>query len=60
MSSDVDIAYLGVKNSVTGKMWVSRLKNERLAKALAQKLEIHDVLARVIAARDIGIDDAGQ
>ena len=60
MSSDFDIAYLGVKNSVTGKKWVSRLKNERLAKALAQKLEIHDVLARVIAARDISIDDARQ
>jgi len=60
MSPDIDRAYLGVENSVTGNRWIPRLKNERLAKALAQKFEIHDVLARVLAARDIGIDDARQ
>ncbi|MBI76387.1 MAG: single-stranded-DNA-specific exonuclease RecJ [Rhodospirillaceae bacterium] len=58
MSLDIEENYLGVESSVTGKRWVSRVKDERLAKALSQKFEIHDVLARVLAARDIGIDDA--
>ncbi|MBS40743.1 MAG: single-stranded-DNA-specific exonuclease RecJ [Rhodospirillales bacterium] len=58
MSLDIEENYLGVDSSVTGKRWVSRVKDERLAKALSQKFEIHDVLARVLAARDIGIDDA--
>lgn len=38
---------------MSGKRWQARLKNERAALALAQKLEISEILARVLAARGI-------
>ena len=50
--------FLGVERSVTGKRWQTRLKDERLATALAQRFELHDVVARVLAARDVQLDDA--
>jgi len=58
MAEDIDAPFLGVERSVTGKRWQSRLKDERLATALAQRFELHDVVARVLAARDVQLDDA--
>ena len=50
--------FLGVERSVTGKRWQTRLKDERLAAALAQRFELNDVVARVLAARGVQLDDA--
>ena len=58
MAEDIDAPFLGVERSVTGKRWQSRLKDERLATALAQRFELHDVVARVLAARDVQLDEA--
>ena len=58
MAEDIDAPFLGVERSVTGKRWQTRLKDERLATALAQRFELHDVVARVLAARDVQLDDA--
>ena len=51
-------AFLGVARSVLGQLWRARLEDERAALALAQKLEISEILARVLAARGIAADDA--
>ncbi|MGB0575340.1 MAG: single-stranded-DNA-specific exonuclease RecJ [Alphaproteobacteria bacterium] len=58
MAEDIDAPFLGVERSVTGKRWQTRLKDERLATALAQRFELHEVVARVLAARDVQLDDA--
>lgn len=50
-------AFLGVSQSVSGRKWVARLKDERLASAIAQRYEVPDVLARVLAARGVPLDD---
>jgi single-stranded-DNA-specific exonuclease len=52
------VPFLGVARSASGRRWESRLKDERIADAIAQRHELPDILARVLAARDVGIDDA--
>ncbi|MDA0230452.1 MAG: single-stranded-DNA-specific exonuclease RecJ [Proteobacteria bacterium] len=51
-------AFLSVERSVSGKFWRARLEDDRAALALAQQLEISEILARVLAARGITADDA--
>ena len=51
-------AVLGVERSVTGRRWRPRLENEKLALALAQRLDLPDVIARVLAARGVGVETA--
>jgi single-stranded-DNA-specific exonuclease len=52
--------FLDVTRSVTGRAWVDRLDAaaSRNAIAIAQRSSIPDILARVLAGRDVGIDDA--
>ncbi len=50
-------AFLGVTRSVTGRRWRSRLGDERLALALAQRLELPEVVGRVLAARGVELDE---
>ncbi|MFP6690024.1 MAG: single-stranded-DNA-specific exonuclease RecJ [Alphaproteobacteria bacterium] len=50
-------AFLAVAHSVSGKRWRARLEDERVALALAQQLEISEILARVLAARGITAED---
>ncbi len=54
----VDAAFLGVERSVTGKRWRSRLNDDRTALALAQQFDLPEIVARVLAARGVGPDDA--
>ena len=54
----IELPYLGVARSVTGKRWHARPTDERLAVALAQKLALPELVARVLAARDVQLDDA--
>jgi single-stranded-DNA-specific exonuclease len=51
-------AFLGVERSVSGKLWRARLEDERAALALAQQLEISEILARVLAGRGVVADEA--
>jgi single-stranded-DNA-specific exonuclease len=51
-------AFLGVDRSVTGKRWRARGADERLVTTLCQKLELPELVARVVAARGIDLDDA--
>lgn len=50
-------AFLNVERSLTGRAWRARLKDTRAAEAIAQRHELPDILGRVLAARDIAIDD---
>src|SRR5215475_8753716 len=51
-------AFLGVQHSLTGKLWRDRLDARGAARALAivQRHQLPEMLARVIAGRDIEID----
>ncbi|WEJ57284.1 single-stranded-DNA-specific exonuclease RecJ [Devosia sp. FJ2-5-3] len=53
--------FLDVTQSVTGRAWVDRLDlaGTRLAGAIAQKSGISDILARILAGRDVELDAAG-
>ena len=51
-------AFLGVSHSVTGKLWRDRLDARGAARALAiaQRYQLPEMLARVLAGRDVAID----
>ena len=50
-------AFLGVESSLTGRRWAARLSDERAAQAIAQRHGLPDAIARLLAARDIALDD---
>ena len=52
--------FLGVETSLSGKPWVERLSPEGSAAALAiaQRHQIPDIVARVLAGRGVGPDEA--
>lgn len=49
--------FLGVERSVTGRTWVSRLADDRLALAIAQREGLPEIVARVLAARGVKPED---
>src|SRR3979411_292964 len=51
-------AFLGVAQSATGKLWRDRLAWRGAARALAipQRYQLPEMLARVLAGRDVEID----
>ena len=55
-------AFLGVTRSLTGKFWRDRLDARGAAKALAivQRHQLPEMLARVLAGRDVDIDAVGE
>src|SRR6478735_3962320 len=56
---EVQPAFLGVSRSATGKLWRDRLDARGAARALAitQRYQLPEMLARVLAGRDVGIDE---
>ena len=57
--SDTELScFLGVERSLSGKRWLARPLDDRAALALAQGLEVPEIVGRVLAARGIGLDDA--
>lgn len=51
-------AVLGVENSALGRLWRPRLAEERAALALAQRLGLPEIVARILAGRGIGEAEA--
>src|SRR6202142_4371665 len=51
-------AFLGVAHSLTGKLWRDRLDARGAARGLAisQRYQLPEMLARVLAGRDVAID----
>lgn len=56
--ADERSCFLGVERSAIGKRWEERLRDPRLGLALAQRLELPEIVARVLAARGVGLDEA--
>src|SRR5258706_9223092 len=55
---EAPLAFLGVSHSATGKLWRDRLDARGAARALAiaQRYQLPEMLARVLAGRDVAID----
>jgi single-stranded-DNA-specific exonuclease len=49
-------AYLGVERSARGNRWELAKADERLSLAIAQRFDLPEIVGRLLAARDIGID----
>jgi single-stranded-DNA-specific exonuclease len=58
LPAELPPAFLGVTQSLTGKMWRDRLDARGTARALAivQRHQLPEMLARVLAGRDVEID----
>ncbi len=50
--------FLEVERSVCGRQWRMRRGDERLALALAQRLDLPEILARILAARGVDLERA--
>jgi len=51
-------AFLNVTESFSGRRWEARQSDERVAEALRQRFALPDLLARSMAARGIGLEQA--
>ena len=51
-------AFLGVGRSCTGRLWLARPYEERVAQALSQRHGVSDLVARSLSARGVGLDEA--
>lgn len=51
-------AFLGVERSLSGRRWLARPGDERLALALAQRLALPELVGRVLASRGVGLEEA--
>ena len=48
---------LGVEDSVKGNTWKFRLDDERIGLSLSQKLDVPEMIGRIIASRNISMDE---
>lgn len=53
-----EAAFLGVEKSAAGRRWSLRPIDERLALALSQRLDLPEVVGRIMAARGVNLDGA--
>jgi len=49
---------LGVTTSLSGRRWLWRTGEERVAAGIAQRLELPEIVSRLLAARGIGVEAA--
>ena len=54
----VDDGFLGVERSASGKRWRRRLGDDRAGLGLAQRLQVPELVGRVLAARGVTADGA--
>ncbi|APG90992.1 single-stranded-DNA-specific exonuclease RecJ [Sinorhizobium americanum] len=62
LADPIERAFLGVERSVSGQRWVSRLDRagQNRALAISQVHGYSELIARVLAGRGIGLDDAAR
>lgn len=60
VSGETERAFLGVEQSLSGQKWVARLDQagENKAITIAQTTGLPDIVARVLAGRDVAMSDA--
>ena len=51
-------AFLGVEKSLMGRYWLARNCDERMALTIAQRLDVAEVVGRVLDARGVTLEDA--
>ena len=51
-------AFLNVDKSLKDKRWRLRSENERLGLAIAQRLDVPEIVGRVMAGRDVPLEEA--
>ena len=56
--TDDPAPFLGVERSVTGKFWRQRASDERMALAIAQRLQVPEPVGRLLASRGQTLDTA--
>ena len=57
-AADAAEGFLGVARSLSGKRWLERPADDRQALAMAQRLDLPEIVGRVLAARGVDADDA--
>ncbi|MBS0540625.1 MAG: single-stranded-DNA-specific exonuclease RecJ [Proteobacteria bacterium] len=50
-------AFLDIEKSLTGRRWAARLDDERTALAIVQRHGLPDAIARLLAARNVPLDE---
>ena len=50
--------FLDIASSVSGKAWCARDVSDRTVSALVQRFELPELVARVLAGRGVGMEDA--
>ncbi len=50
--------FLDVARSVTGKAWVDRVTDRQAGLAISQRLDLPEIIGRILAARNVPIDEA--
>ena len=58
MATAAPAAFLGVERSLSGRRWRARLDDERAGLALAQRLDLPEVVGQVLAARGVAPEEA--
>jgi single-stranded-DNA-specific exonuclease len=58
MPLDASAPVLGAGRSLTGRRWVWRQSEERLGLGIAQRLNVPEIVGRLLAARGVDIEDA--
>lgn len=58
LAPDVDGSALGVDHSLCGRRWLLRPADECLTRVLAETLGVSPLIARILAARGVGVDIA--
>ncbi|USG60031.1 single-stranded-DNA-specific exonuclease RecJ [Sneathiella marina] len=53
-------AFLNVEKSLKDRRWRLRSENERLGLAIAQRLDVPEIVGRVMAGREVSLEDAEQ
>lgn len=56
--ADTAPAYLGVSRSALGRRWVERTVDASLALAMAQRLNVNEVVGRLLVSRGVGLEAA--
>jgi len=52
--------FLNISRSVTQRVWIDRLPNDQVARAIAQDHDFPEILGRVLAARHVAREDVAQ
>jgi len=56
-ASRLSASVLGVDRSISGRRWRARLADDRMGLALAQRTGLPEIIGRILAARDVSVEE---